>query len=416
MSALPRDPSFDSTLALLSEGYAFIGNRCAGLDTDIFVTRLMLRPAICMSGEAAARIFYHPGRFTRRGALPPTVLRLLQDKGSVATLDGAAHQHRKRMFMSLMTPDSIARLVEAMESAWRARLPAWQGRDQIVLLDEAHRILCRAACDWAGIALDPAEKAARAEELSSMYLAAGSVGPGTWRALLLRRRTEGWARGLVEAVRAGSSATPPGSALDSIARHADPDGTPLPAGTAAVELLNLLRPTVAVALYVVFVALALHEHPESRDALRDGGEAAEEAFVQEVRRLSPFFPLVAGRVLEPFEWRGHRFARRTWVLLDLYGSNRDPRGWTDPASFRPARFLDRPGNAFAPIPQGGGEFVENHRCAGEWATIALMRRALRLLTGAMRYEVPEQDLRIDLSRMPARPASGFVLRNVRPPA
>jgi hypothetical protein len=33
-------------------------------------------------GPRAAEIFYEPGRFTRKGALPQTTLRLLQDRGS----------------------------------------------------------------------------------------------------------------------------------------------------------------------------------------------------------------------------------------------------------------------------------------------------------------------------------------------
>ncbi len=51
-------------------------------------------------------------------------------------------------------------------------------------------------------------------------------------------------------------------------------------------------------------------------------------------------------------------------------------------------------------------------CAGEWLTIALMKRAVRLLTTDMRYGVPEQDLRIDLSRLPTVPKSRFVISNV----
>lgn len=65
-------------------------------------------------GEEATRAFYEPGRFTRRGALPPTALMLLQDRGSVALLDGEAHRQRKAMFMSLMSPAAIARLADVM--------------------------------------------------------------------------------------------------------------------------------------------------------------------------------------------------------------------------------------------------------------------------------------------------------------
>lgn len=99
VNTIPHDGSLDSTLALLRDGYDFIGKRSRRLQSDIFATRLMQRRAVCMVGEDAARAFYHPGRFTRRGAIPPTTLRLLQDKGSVQLLDGEAHRLRKAMFL-----------------------------------------------------------------------------------------------------------------------------------------------------------------------------------------------------------------------------------------------------------------------------------------------------------------------------
>jgi hypothetical protein len=80
------------------------------LGSDAFATRLMLRRALCVRGEDAARMFYHPGRFTRRGALPPTAMALLQDFGSVATLDGEMHRQRKAMLMSLFGPLERQRL------------------------------------------------------------------------------------------------------------------------------------------------------------------------------------------------------------------------------------------------------------------------------------------------------------------
>lgn len=55
---IPRDPSLDSTLALLSEGYRFISRRCQRYRSDIFQTRFMLRRAFCVTGEEAARMFY----------------------------------------------------------------------------------------------------------------------------------------------------------------------------------------------------------------------------------------------------------------------------------------------------------------------------------------------------------------------
>lgn len=419
-NGLPSDGAWDSTLALLREGYDFIPRRCRRLRSDVFTTRLMLRRAVCISGRDAVAQFYVPGRFTRQGAMPTTTLTLLQDRGSVQTLDGEAHRQRKRLFLGLMSPESIQRLVALADARWQARIRSWeaQGGD-IVLLDAVRAILCDAVCEWAGVPLADGELEERTREFAAMIDGAGAVGPRNWRGQMLRRRSERWVRRLVEAVRQGRLNVPADSALQAVASHRDADGSLLSAKVAAVELINLLRPTVAVAQYIVFAAHALHRDPDWRERLAVGSDAggsdAElEAFTQEVRRLYPFFPMVGGRVLQPFEWRGHRFGKGDWVLVDLHGTNHDPRLWKEPESFRPERFLSRePPDENALVPQGGGDVRTGHRCPGEWITIALVKGALRQLCGAMRYEVPPQDLTIDLSRMPTVPRSGFVLRNVR---
>ncbi len=414
MAPIPRDPSPDSTLALLSEGYTFISERCRRHRSDRFETRLMLQRAVCMTGEEAARVLYEPDRFTRRGALPLTALLLLQDLGSVALLDRDAHRWRKRMFLSLMTPEGIGRLADLTADHWRAALGTWGSMDAVVLDDAAQEVLCRAVCQWAGVPLPESEAGRRAREFGAMFDGAGGVGPRLWRGMLLRSRAERWIRVLVEQVRAGKLAVPEGSAAHVVAWHRDPDGELLKPGHAAVELINVLRPTVAVARFVTFAALALHEQPEWRHRFEAGDDGDLEPFVQEVRRFYPFFPFVGGRVLKEFDWRGHRFARGTWALLDLYGTDHDERIWGDPEVFRPERFRGWDGSAFSFIPQGGGDHHTGHRCAGERLTIELMKRAVRLLAAEMRYDVPEQDLRIDLARMPAVPNSRLVIRNVRP--
>jgi fatty-acid peroxygenase len=243
---------------------------------------------------------------------------------------------------------------------------------------------------------------------------AAGVGPRTWRALHLRRRCERWARHCIQAIRDGTLTPPDESPAGAIAMHRDLDGDPLDAQVAAIELLNLLRPTVAVAHFVVYAALALHEHPSWRKAFADGDESDLESFVQEVRRMAPFFPLVSGRVEQAFDWHGHRFERNDWLLLDLYGTCHDSRAWDLPYVFRPERFRNREPTPFDLIPQGGGDYHANHRCPGEWIAIELTKTFLRLLTRETRYDVPPQDLSVDLSWFPALPRSGFVMESVRP--
>jgi fatty-acid peroxygenase len=412
MKSIPRDTSPDSTLALMREGYSFISNHCKRLQSDVFETRLMLSRVVCAMGEDAAAMFYHPGRFTRNRAVPPTTLMLLQDIGSVQLLDGDAHHERKRMFMSLMTPQRIRELVTIFEDAWQARIATWAAMNEVVLHHEVEQLLCGAVCHWAGVPLTEAAVMQRAGEFSAMIEGAGAVGPRNWKGLLLRSRTEDWARSIIVGTRAGHMAVPEGSPAYVIAMQREPDGALLDTQAAAVELINLLRPTVAVARYVTFAALALHQYPECREKIRSGGEDVLEWFVQETRRFYPFFPSIGGRVRQPFDWRDVHFHLGAWVLLDIYGTNHDPRIWGDPEQFRPERFRHWDRSPFSLIPQGGGDVERDHRCAGERLTIELTKTAARLLASEMDYDVPEQDLRIDLARIPAIPKSRFVIANV----
>lgn len=64
-------------------------------------------------------------------------------------------------------------------------------------------------------------------------------------------------------------------------------------------------------------------------------------------------------------------------------------------------------------PSGGGSHHADHRCPGEWIALELMKLATDFFTRRMTYEVPEQDLSIDWSRLPALPRSRFVIRNIR---
>ena len=411
--AVPQAPGFDNTVALLNEGYRFIGNRCDALGSDIFSTRLLMQRVVCVRGEQAARMFYQPGRFTRRRAIPPTALGLLQGAGSAQMLDGEMHEVRKAMMMSLQTPDSRARLVALAESEWRARLERWPRQRRVVLIQEAQAVLCRAACAWAGVPLaNVEEEVLRTAEFSAMIEGAGAVGPRNWMGLSLRRHTEAWARAHIEAVRMGREVDP-NSPLAVIAFHLDADGEVLSTDHAATELINVLRPVVAVARYIVFGALAMHEFPEWRPRLQGGDPASLEMFVQEVRRYYPFFPAVGGRALEAFEWQGLRFDKGDWVLLDMYGTNRHPGTWSDGEAFRPGRFEGWQDSGFGLIPQGGGDYAHGHRCPGEMLTIELTKSALRVLAADIDYDVPQQDLAISLTHMPALPASGFVIEGMR---
>jgi fatty-acid peroxygenase len=416
-TVFPRLKTPDSSIGLLREGYTFISRRCDRLGTDGFRTRLMLSPATCIRGAQAARLFCSGDRFTRQGAFPKSVVRLLQDEGSVQTLDGAAHRHRKAMFLSTLQGEDPMDLEGIFERGWHAASLRWQQKERVVLHDEMEELLTRTSAAWSGVPMSERDVRLRTRELSAMVENAGTFGPSNWRARILRNRSELWARGLVARVRAGDLRPPDASFLAVLAAHREPDGRELGLEVAGVELLNVLRPIVAVSRFVAFAALALLRQPRWQDAFAAGEEDDLRGFVDEVRRLYPFFPLIGGRARKPFSWPGcHDFAEGEWVLLDLYGTNHDERLWDHPEAFRPERFRNRPGDPYALIPQGAGEYAEDHRCPGEPITIRLMTQAVRLLTRGMRYRVGVQDFSISLHFMPAKPKDGFVIHDVRPHA
>ncbi len=108
-----------------------------------------------------------------------------------------------------------------------------------------------------------------------------------------------------------------------MAFYRDIDKNHLDSHMAGVELINVLRPIVAISTFIVFEALALHEYPKSKDKLLSGDENELKMFVQEVRRYYPFTTLLGARVKKDFVWNKCKFKEGMLVLLDVYGINHD---------------------------------------------------------------------------------------------
>lgn len=122
---------------------------------------------------------------------------------------------------------------------------------------------------------------------------------------------------------------------------------------------------------------------------------------------------MGARVRQEFDWQGYHFSQGTWVLLDPYGTNRDSDLWERPNIFWPERFSYWQEDPFSFIPQSGGDYYTNHRCAGEWLTRRLIARSLRFLVNDLEYFVPAQNLDSSLSQIPALPKSRFLISGVK---
>jgi fatty-acid peroxygenase len=395
---------------LFAKGYGWLPDARRARGRRTVAVRLGGLPALGIEGPDAARFLYDEDHVHRSYAIPEPVQGTLFGKGAVHTLDGQQHRTRKAMFVSLlMDGDRIAPLVDSATAAWDTAVPGWVGRGEVVLFDEAAAVLTRAVCDWAGVPLTDDEVPSVARDLTAMVDGFATGGPRHWRARRARGRREAELSRLVEDVRSGAVTVPGGSVVDVVARHRDADGELLDPHTATVELLNVIRPTVAISWFLAFSGHALARWPQYRERLASGEPAFAEAWAHEVRRFYPFAPFIGGRAPRAAEWDGERVPQHSMVLLDLYGQNHDPELWGDPYAFRPERFLDREIGAFELVPQGAGDPRTNHRCPGEQVTVAVLA-ALAVRLARLQADVPAQDLSISLRRIPAKPTSGVVLR------
>lgn len=401
MASLPFQDWPDSTATLMLDPYRHILSRCRKLGTQGFRTRLLGHDAVCLTGSEAARLVYDQEKFLREGAMPAIVRDVLFGKGGVQGLDKAAHHHRKSMFLRLMGPDAdLEQVVALFDRECRRAADDWQG--EIDVFEKEKRILTRVAYVWAGLPLATATEKDTADRLANLFLHAGPSPTGQVKARNSRHHLEGEIARIVEQLRNGEIEADPDKALSVVGLWKDRDGNLLPSDVAAVDLLNVVRPTVAIAVYLVFVTHAMARHQEAVAALQ-GGDGWPRAFVQEVRRTYPFFPATVAIAREDIEWQGETIEAGCRVILDIYGTNRDARYWEDPDSFSPARFLGWEGDPYAFIPQGGGDHAVTHRCPGEWLTIRIMERFARFLQEDLRWRLSDPGIDLNYSAMPALP-------------
>ena len=412
---VPR-ASRECTFALARSGYPYISTQCDRLGSNLFYARLMLQKTLFMRGEEAAELFYNTDFFTRENAAPKRLQKTLFGVGGVQALEGAEHRQRKSLFLPLLSQLKIDELMQYVQHEWQARLSLWQAQPSIVLLDELHLLLCRAVCRWCGIPLHDEEAPALTRKLVLMIEGGAAIGPKYFASRRARHIAENALITIINEYRQQPDDTDQTLLFAKFADAKDTHGERLPSRVAAVELLNVIRPVVAAARYMVFAIMALHDHPRCREALSQSGSGVyRRHFIQEVRRYYPFFPFLAARVKKDFTWQGYRFKGGWLAILDIYGTNHCPQRWDNPEQFYPERFEQEEDDVlqFAMIPQGGSDHATHHRCPGEWITVALIDFAIERFTRELDYTIPPQDMAVDLNVIPARPRSGLMISNIR---
>ena len=391
---------------LLRHGYrAVAADRAARGVTettgDAYASRLTGRRAVVLRGGDGARLFYDESVVRRKGAIPFPLRGLLFGNGAVHGLDDADHKARKAVFLDLLGAVRVAPVAASVAERLERRVGTWADRP-VRLYDELVEVYGRAVLEWGGVEEPPSEARRWSHELARIVDGFGGDPRAYPRGWVARARCDRWARRLVEETRSGTRNPPPGSALAVWA------ATDLSARVAGVELLNVLRPTVAVAWLGAFAGLYLDEAPSWKERLRTGRTTDDHvAFAQEVRRCAPFVPVLAGKVRRAATHQGIRLRRGDRVVLDVWGTDQWAPYWRDPAVFRPERFLDGEPGPFDLVPQGGGPRT-GHRCPGEPLTLLLLAETVRVLAHVDRRVDPGAH-DVSLARMPTLPQDGLLL-------
>jgi fatty-acid peroxygenase len=407
-----KDKTFDSNIAgFIKDPYRFLSRKLDQYDTEALETHLLfLKPAVILRGEEGARLFYDKDKFTRKRVMPGHIKKPLFGRGSIHGTDHLQHEERKKLFLDILGPEHMPSFQRILEGKLYEQMEKWTKAESLILLDEVSEILCRAICEWCGIYIPESKVKIFTKYNREMVESIGQVGPRHWYGRYARVKSELWMADLIKKTRNKEIKSNRESPVYKIAMYRE-DGKLLSLRQASVTLLNIIRPCIAAARFVVFGALALHERPEMKERLQE--DYFQEWFAQEVRRYYPFVPGMLAKARKGFTWGNYTFKKGTFAILDIYGTNHDPSIWKNPEEFNPERFREWNGSAYNFIPQGGGIHEVNHRCPGEWMTIALLKKSMWFLSQVLEYEVPPQDLHIEFNKIITQPKSGFIINKVK---
>ncbi|WIB25166.1 cytochrome P450 [Curtobacterium sp. MCSS17_015] len=416
----------DDSPSLLTRGYGFGAHiwRRASDGARAVPMRFLFRDALLVRGAEGVGLFYDGDRIARHGAMPAIVQQTLFGNGSVHSLDGEEHRHRKATFVDVAYEDEqVARLTPLIAQEWHRELDEWLGGGGRTAYDAAVGVFGRAGMQWAGLPGTAAAKTRWAARLAQIVDGFGvPYSPEYLLAAVNRRWSDRHAERLVRAVRDGDLDPAAGTALYEWAWHRDRSGVLLPARTAGIELQNSFRPLIAVARFVAFAAKELHDRPEWRARIAEesvterslvGGPVAT-AFAQEVRRTAPFVPMLPGWATEDVELDGEHLRKGGRVVLDLLGTDTDDRSWEAADRFDPERFLGVEDHEAIEtfVPHGGGDVATGHRCPGEKLAIVALASAVATLSDP-RLTVLDEGLEVNRRRLPTKPASGGRVRASR---
>lgn len=400
---------------LFDKGYNFLMELREELDTPVVKVKFLTEEIIAVYGEEAARKFYDPIKFKREGAMPRPLLKPLFGEDAVQTLDGKEYNHRKKYFMDLMTPERMEDYRKIVDQNLSEELAKKHG--EFNLFDLANSVLFDSIAEWSGIKLedyDSEEVETLVKNQISMISNEISSPTNPVKGITDVNELEEWGMKLIKEARENPDPEKEDRALYVFANATDFEEELLPIQLAAIELLNIIRPTVRLSVWMTLMGHALFAKEDIYEELKADFDHLQDPFIQEMRRYYPYLPALPAISIDNVEINGYHIPKDSWVILDLYGTNHDSRTIDHPEDFDIKRYIDQSKDLFYEeeyemIAQTGGKQSEMYHRANESITFQSMRVFSDYLVNKHQFSVPEQDWTIPMNQFPTYPNSKALL-------
>jgi cytochrome P450 len=410
--------------------FAIGGHRHFG---DVWTMRMPMRPEgmtiTCHPDHFASLMKSRPGDAPSLTGSSP--LGAILGPDSVLTSVGDRHLRQRKLLLPPFHGEAVQRYVEMIHEVAEAEIDGWREGAEFALAPRMQAVTLEVIMRGIfGIDhSDTGSAGARMREMIRRMLALSTTklyqlieirnhGRRDHRDLLvtLLGLVDRQMYAVIRARRTDADRRQGGDVLSLLLAARDEDGEPLSDKELRDELMALVlagHETTANSLAWTFERLL--RTPDAYDRLRDEvrsqdperGARYVEATVHEGMRARPVIPMVVRMVTRPWRFGEYVIPAQSATGVSIIGMHHRSDVYSEPATFRPERFLDEKPGTYTWIPFGGGI----RRCLG--ASLAMAEQRVMVEAIARRCDLEAPDLAPEKPRMrnvTMIPASGCRIR------
>ncbi len=426
-------PPGDRGLPLLGETLAFLKNQFHFVDArrsrfgKVFRSNILFKDTALLVGAEGARVFNDESMVQREGAMAPHIADFFGGT-SLPLLDGPQHRTRKQQVMGAFSREALTQYLPVMEATVRRFLAKWSAAGESTLTDDlkdlALEVIARTMVGSDG---GPAfaENAADFKVMVQAFTALPIPIPGT--AFARAKAAQGRIFARYRAILADRVAAPTDDGLSRMLATPAEDGSRIAGEDALKELHHFNLAGYITFAHMAHGLVALSQDKALRQRVRaeidevvGTGPVTAEALhrmpllanvTKEMKRRTPFVAVSFGKARSDFTLEGKTVPAGWMVMLCNFASGNDPDLFADPERFDPDRYAEgraedhkHPTGFF---PQGVGDPLKGHKCAGVDYSTLLMKTFVVCLVRDYETRLPTQDLSLQWEKIPPEYTSGL---------